>query len=157
MVGDKEEVVCFNGEFLVSCESVELWVEMVQMGYLLCCLIKDLGDFLLFIVVSIFVFLLEVVFFIVWVGIVVVWWIVLEVVLIVYLWLWVENQVMVVLKVVLFGQVFGQWLFVDLGGKILDVVVDVLKLLEIVWFNFMLVFVIVCVCYEIQYLCFFRL
>lgn len=124
-VGCFDVVVEWDVWFFVSCEMCELWFEMLQMGWLFSCFIQQMewGDGVL---CSVLVGCVLVMFLMVFVVVVVVLNVDLCDGVMVYCFVWVENQMVVVVKVVLLGQVVGQCIFFGLYIVVVCVVEEVM-------------------------------
>lgn len=156
-VGDDEEVMRLNDDFLASRETAELRAETVQMGWSMVKLLAELDAFaalpgwrarLLAVDTPSFPSA--------WSAAAAAWQVPVDQALAAYLWAWAENQVMAAVKAVPLGQSAGQRLLATLGAGIPPLARLALHLPETRWSNYTPGLAIASSRHETQYTRLFR-
>jgi urease accessory protein len=154
---DDATIVRIDREFVASRESAELRAETLQMGHSLVRLLADLPAF-----ADVpgyrarLVALREPAFPTVWSAAAAAWRAERDEAVAAYLWSWLENQAMAVIKAVPLGQSAGQRLLATLGARIPDLVAEALQRDEDAFGNFAPGLAIASAAHETQYTRLFR-
>lgn len=151
-VRDTARLAQLDAEFIASRETAELRAETLQMGHSMAKLLHGLADF----PTEILAEFTPCSFPLAWSCAAAHWKIPAEEAIAAYLWAWLENQVMAVLKAVPLGQTAGQRLLLALGERLPDLASQAVAASLEFSCNFLPMFAIASSLHETQYSRIFR-
>jgi urease accessory protein len=153
--GDGAAVAHWNRWFIATRETAELRAETLQMGWSLTQLLADLGEFDAPALLRLHA-LHEPAFPAAWTFAAAQWQISAHDALVAYLWAWLENQVMAVVKALPLGQTDGQRMLARLGRRLPGIAAASMAASDCMLANFTPALAIACSRHETQYSRLFR-